>query len=171
MLVGKRVRLRPLVKKDLQKLNEWRNDYEVFKYLGGGFKPVSVDQQEKWMDDMIDTTGPNRRYAILDENDRHIGLVGLYKINFVNRSCEFGIYIGERSAQGKSYGTDALELMIDMAFRILNLRKMKLEVVAENTGAVKMYEKAGFKKVGTWTAERYIDGEYKDVLMMELLNF
>lgn len=53
MIIGEKVYLRPIVRDDLVYLNRWKNDEDTFRYLGGGFMPVSFDQQAKWFDSLF----------------------------------------------------------------------------------------------------------------------
>lgn len=170
MLKAERISLRPILKEDLTLINKWKNDYDVFKFLGGGFMPISIDQQVKWMDSMIDNTGNTKRFSIINEHNNCIGIIGLYNINWIHRTCEFGIYIGEKNQWGKGYAKEAVKLILDFGFDILNIRKVKLDVVSENTSAINMYKKLGFKEVGIYKAERFINGEYKDLLIMESIR-
>ena len=167
MLTGRKLYLRPLIKEDLTELNTWKNDFSIFKNLGGGFQPISIDQQSLWMDNMIDLTSNNKRFMIISDEQK-VGVVGLYNINFINRNCEFGIYIGNKSYQGKGIGKEATELMLNFAFSNLNLLKVKLFVNDDNF-AQKMYENMGFRNVGYYEKERFVDGKYLDVYIMELL--
>lgn len=80
-LRGKKVLLRPIVRNDLEKLNIWKNDENVYKYLGGGFQPTSIDIQNKWMEALMDTTGNNKRFIIENTNSEAVGMIGLYSIN------------------------------------------------------------------------------------------
>lgn len=167
VLKGKRLNLRPIERADLEKLNEWKNDESVYRFLGGGYMPVSIDIQEKWMESMMDTTGNNKRFMIVDTHGKSIGLIGLYDINWIHRTFELGIFIGETGEQGKGYGAEAYSLIEHFAIQYLNLRKVKVNVVKDNLKAVKMYDKLGFKKAGELVAERFVDGKYRSVLLME----
>lgn len=164
---GKIVTLRPIKKNDLSVLNNWKNDESLFMYLGGGYQPVSIDQQEKWIESMIDLTGNNRRFMVIDSDGSSVGMVGLYNIHWIHRTCEIGAYIGEESARGKGYASEACSILELYAKEYLNLRKIKLNVVAENLVAQKLWEKLGYKIVGELKEERFIKGYYCDVLIME----
>lgn len=63
------------------------------------------------------------------------------------RTAEFFIYIGEPTA-GTATGTIATTAL-DRAFHVTALRCVYLEVLANNTAAIRAYEKAGFRTVGT----------------------
>ena len=167
MLKGIKVCLRPIRRNDIDLLNTWKNNEEVYMYLGGGFRPISVDQQGKWLDSMIDLTGNDRRFMIVDQDDKPVGMIGLYGIDWVNRNCEIGVYIGDFASRGKGYASEACSMIEEYAFSLLNLRKIKLKVVSDNEKAVKMWKKLGYSQVGEYMQERYINGKYCNVKIME----
>lgn len=167
MIKGEKIYLRPIIKEDITFLNTWKNDEEVYKYLGGGFLPTSIDQQIKWLDSLIDTSGNNKRFIICEQRDKPVGMAGLYGINWIHRTSEIGIYVGDKNATGKGYGKEACILMENFARDYLNLRKIKLNVVGENNAALKMWESLGYKKIGEYIDERFIEGEYKNLVLME----
>ena len=108
MLIGNNIYLRPIEMDDIKHLNQWKNNEETFKFLGGGFQPISIDQQSTWMESMIDLTGNNKRYIIsTTKNNLSIGMVGLYGINWIHRTAEVGLYIGEHDFRGKGYATES----------------------------------------------------------------
>lgn len=166
-LEGRNVKLRPIVKEDLVFLNKWKNDERVYRYLGGGFLPISIDIQNNWMSDLMDTTGRNKRFIIENSEGVPAGMVGLYSINWISRNCELGIFIGELQEQGNGYGYEACRTIERFAAEYLNLRKIKVYVVKKNETAVQMYEQLGFKTAGELQEERFIEGIYHSVLLME----
>lgn len=165
-MIGEKVVLRPILRSDLPYLNKWKNSESVFKFLGGGFQPVSIDQQEKWLDSLIDLTGKHRRYIIELKGDP-VGMIGLYDINMIHRTCEIGLYIGEESAQNKGIASEACKLIERYAQNYLNVRKIKLKVVSDNLPAVAFWKKQGYETVGELKEERYIDGRYRNLFLME----
>lgn len=167
MLQGEKIRLRPIQLKDLEVLNKWKNSEHVYRYLGGGFMPTSIDIQKNWMESLMDTTGSNKRFIIENISGHPIGMVGLYSINWIHRTCELGIFIGDSAEQGKGLGTEATILIEEFAKNYCNLRKIKLLVVEENVKAVRMYEKLNYYRTGKLIDERFIDGKYCSVLIME----
>ena len=135
--------------------------------MGGGFHPISEEQYDKWMDNIIDQTGNSRRFIIMDPNEEAIGTIGLYEINWIHRTCEIGIFLGDSEARGKGYALDACWAIEEYAHNYLNLRKIKLYVVEENERALMMWNKLNYVKVGKYTKERYINGHYCDLVIME----
>lgn len=158
--------LRPILRSDLEKLNKWKNDEEIFMFLGGGFNPQSIDQQSLWIDKIINIDDKNKRF-IIEVDSEAIGLIGLYNIHNIYQNCEIGMYIGEKDFQGKGYAKDACNLIEKYAFEYLNMRKIKLFVVDDNSKALKFWRKLGYKIVGTLEEERYIKGQFRDLVIME----
>lgn len=160
--------LRPIIFDDLYYLNKWKNDPEIFKYLGGGYKPTSIDEQKNWMDSIIKQTSVNKRFMIHPKSsETPVGMVGLYSINWIHRTAELGIYIGEKKWHGSGIAYDAYNEIQDYASKYLNLRKIKLYVVEENQKAVRFFKKNGFKVAGKLEEERFIEGKYCNLLLME----
>jgi RimJ/RimL family protein N-acetyltransferase len=161
------ISLRPICKNDLQFLVNWKNSEETYRYLGGGFHPVSENQYEKWLDNMIDMTGNARRFIILDKNNNAIGMIGLYSINWIHRTCEIGVFIGDEKARGNGYASMACRMVENYAKNYMNIRKIKLLVVKNNSIALKMWQNLGYSKIGEYSEERFINGQYCNVVIME----
>lgn len=161
-----KVYLRPIEKNDLSYLNKWKNNSELFKYLGGGYRPTSVLEQESWLTDMS-KMGSNQRFMICDNNQMPIGMIGLYSVNLINRNCEIGMYIGDEESRGKGYAQESLKMIEDYARNFLNIKKLKIYVVKSNTVAINFWKKNNYCYKGELSQERYIEGNYHDVLIME----
>jgi RimJ/RimL family protein N-acetyltransferase len=96
-------------------------------------------------------------------------------ISFLNfdqheRSAEVGIFIGEKEAWNKGYGTEAMQLMVNHGFADFNLNRIYLRVFEINPRGIHCYEKVGFQHEGRQRQAHYLDGKYIDVLMMSILK-
>ncbi len=78
--------------------------------------------------------------------------------------------MGEVSSRGQGYGTEAVELLLDFGFRDLNLHRIYLHVFSHNAAAIRVYEKSGFVREGLLRQTAYIDGEYRDVILMGIIR-
>ncbi|WP_368251835.1 GNAT family N-acetyltransferase [Enterococcus sp. 2201sp1_2201st1_B8_2201SCRN_220225] len=160
--------IRPIEIEDGKFIYTWKKDPTIFKYLGGGYNPQSLFEVNEFMPQLSKQSSKNKRFMIVNcQNEEPIGLVGLYNINVVHRTCDIGIYIGNRKFQGKGAATIAVKLIEQFAKNYLNLRKITLSVVAENQSAVKFWDKQKYSYVGTMKEERYIDGKYCDLEIRE----
>ena len=64
----------------------------------------------------------------------------------------------------------AIMLLLNYAFNHINLNNIMLKVYSFNTGAIKAYEKCGFKIFGVWKNSHYFNGEYVDEIFMNVLK-
>ena len=60
--------------------------------------------------------------------------------------------------------------MIRYRFEELKLHRLFLRVYADNQQAIRSYEKAGFEKEAYLRDDVCIDGEYRDIVLMGILN-
>ena len=65
---------------------------------------------------------------------------------------------------GKNIGTEAGILIVEYAYKELNLHKITVRTFAPNKASHRVAEKIGFKHEITLKKEVYIDGEHVDVL-------
>jgi RimJ/RimL family protein N-acetyltransferase len=163
------IRLAPLSKEDLPFLWDWINDRELVLF-NAPYKPVHEFDHQKWFEAIS-----NRKDTVifgirLKENDQLIGTCQLHSIHPVNRTAELQIRIGTVKEQGKGYGKMAVQLLLDFAFKDLNLRRVFLHVFNTNTRAIAVYEKAGFKREGLLRQDAFIDEKYVDVAVMGILR-
>lgn len=168
-LVGEKIYLRGLEREDISgNWYQWFNDEEVTRYMVRGAFPTSVESHTEFYEHIVHSS-TDLVLAICDKNTgAHIGNVGLHRIDWINRSAEFGIVIGEKAFWGRGYGTEATKLIISHGFRRLNLRKIFLGVCAEHVAAIKAYERSGFRQEAVLKSELYRDGRYLDKVLMSI---
>ncbi|MDO7205773.1 GNAT family protein [Paraclostridium bifermentans] len=56
--------------------------------------------------------------------------------------------MGDKDNWGNGYGKEALSLLLDFGFNLLNLNNIVLKVYSFNKQAIKCYSKIGFKEAG-----------------------
>ncbi|MDD5263418.1 MAG: GNAT family protein [Candidatus Bipolaricaulis sp.] len=168
VLEGKRVRLRPLTWGDVLLIQQWSADPELQKLIGETgpmsdsdsrelFQKARDDESRLWFAIEIRATG-----AV-------IGEAGFLRIFSPWSTTDLSIIVGERSARGKGYGTEAIRLLLDHAFRELKLHRVAIGVVGFNEIALAFYEKVGFRREGVQRDGYFCDGRFSDFVMMSLL--
>ncbi len=104
------------------------------------------------------------------QDERLIGFVGLWDVEWNHGDAEVGIGIGDRESWGKGYGTDAMRVILRYGFTELNLKRITLGVFDYNTRAIRSYEKAGFIHEGRMRKAVYRDGSRMDIVYMGILR-
>ena len=171
MIVGKKVRLRPIERDDLPRYVEWFGDPEVRRYLAI-YLPFSLAQEERWFEGLLERLEQQEEVLLAIETvgGAHIGNVGLHAIDWHNRSAELGIAIGEKAYWDQGYGTDAVRTMLKLVFGEMNLHRVFLRVDTDNARGVRCYEKVGFRRDGTLRQAVFKAGEYCDQYLMSILE-
>lgn len=169
VLRSKRLLLRAIEPSDLNLTYlSWLNDGDVSRYLETRFLPQTLEAFEAyWQNHRDDPTSP--WFAIcLAEDGRHIGNIKLGPIQWLHRRADISLFIGDKSSWGMGYGSEAIELLRDWAFRELDLQKLNAGIYAGNIGCRRAFEKNGFDLEGTLRQEVVSDGSRLDVWRMGL---
>ena len=171
MILGERVRLRPIERDDLPRFVEWFGDSEVRRHLLV-YLPFSLAQEERWFENLLERLERQESIVLAIETSRgvHIGNVGLHAIDWKNRNAELGIVIGEKAYWGQGYGTDAIRTLLGLAFGEMNLHRVFLRVDADNGRGIRCYEKVGFRREGTFREVVFKEGAYHDQYVMSILE-
>jgi diamine N-acetyltransferase len=171
MILGERVRLRPIERDDLPRFVEWFGDPEVRRHLLV-YLPFSLAQEERWFENLLDRLERQEELMLAIEaaDGVHIGDIGLHRIDWKNRNAELGITIGEKTYWDQGYGTDAIRTLLGLAFGEMNLHRVFLRVDADNGRGIRCYEKAGFRQEGISREVVFKGGTYHDQYVMSILR-
>ena len=167
-LEGQDIYLRLMGEEDTDNIIRWRNSDFVrrnFIYQ----KPFTREGHENWIREMIHTGKAVQFIILRKDTGMPVGSVYLRDIDRTHHKAEYGVFIGEKDAQGKGFGTQAAKLMLRYAFGILGLHKLMLRVFSENLPAIKSYEHAGFVREAYLKDEVFLEGKYKDVIYMAVI--
>ncbi len=163
---GDNIYLSPINKEDYEKYTEWINDIEISLNLGTAHQIYTLQKEKEFLENISE----NSFAIILKENDKLIGNCGLIDIEHVTRKAELGIFIGEKDCWNKGYGTEAIKLLLDYSFNLLNLHNIMLEVFSFNKRAINCYKNIGFKEIGRRREAREIAGQKYDEVFMDILS-
>lgn len=146
----------------------WLHDPDVNVFLETGHIPTDLKQLENF----IDSINPNEIFlALVTKNTKkHIGNIRIHSFNTKHGTAEYGIMLGDKENWGKGYAKEATISLIDHCFKKLNIRKITLGVVEDNTSALKMYEKIGFGIEGILKKHAFYDGKYMNIVRMAIFQ-
>jgi RimJ/RimL family protein N-acetyltransferase len=171
MLTGHKVILRAITRDDLEHLCQFNNDVEV-ELAGGGDPPTpqSVARLHAEYDAQVSTGGQDGTTFAIAADGVCIGQCGLFQFDAVAQSCALGITIGDKGYWGRGYGSDAIRLLLDYAFRLRNLRRVYLTVNSTNERAIRAYRACGFVEEGRLRQHVWSAGQYIDLVNMGILR-
>ena len=166
---GEHVNLVPLTEDDAEAYFTWLNDMAITVNYGQEPMPVGLNRQREALRDPYGKKNMLMLGIARADDGALIGVGGLSRIEWVNQRAELTLIIGEVDQQGKGYGTEASMLILDHAFRKLNLHSVMLRAIDYNAAAIACYRKCGFKLFGRRREAKIIDAKHHDVLYMDIL--
>ena len=146
--MGPSVRLRLLAEDDLATTLDWRNQERIRMWFFDA-RVISPEQHRAWFEEY---RGKEDDFVFVIEergSGGPVGQVSLYHVDGVGRRAEYGrLMIGERAAQGRGLAREATDLLVRWALGPLGLEEVHLEVLQDNVGARRLYERSGFVTTG-----------------------
>jgi len=168
-LSGKMVYLRPIEPDDLPLFHRWANDPET-RALTGETRSSSYAATQAYYEKVQQETDRVWLAVVVRETHQVIGETGLLRMFPAWRTTDWSLIIGEKSARGKGYGSEAAQLMLDYAFGYQNFHRVAIGVVGFNTKALQFYERLGFQREGLQRDGYYFNHHYHDFVMMSMLE-
>ena len=144
--------------------HKWLSNKEIKLKLGeekmSYTKKEIKEMHDEWRIDL-----KNMTFCILNKETKEpIGDINLFDSGDFNNNAEMSIMLGEHS--GKGFGTEASQLLMDFAFKKLEIKEINLSVYKDNVGAIALYKKLGFQIIG----EKIDEDNREEYLMNKILK-
>ena len=175
---GHQTRLRALKAEDIPVWRDWFNSAEVTRNMNKGMFPVSEERQREIFDSLVRSRSDVQLGVVLKEGKGRagsdpyggdgyeegslVGIVGIHKIDWIHRTGDMSIVIGEARCRGRGVGTEAIALMTAHGFEKLNLRKITAGMWATNEGSRRSFEKNGYLHEATIKESFFCESGYVD---------
>jgi RimJ/RimL family protein N-acetyltransferase len=168
VLTGQRVILRRPREDDFKSRLGLGTDAEIIRMYGGSRKdvrPMTEDAAKRWVQRLLD-----QDYAWVIEKDTLIGAIRLHHVDLRDMRANLAIGIEDKTQLGIGLGTEAIGLVLDYAFNVLNLHRISVRVIDYNSRAIRAYQKCGFTIEGKEREAALVDGAWHDDVMMAILD-
>lgn len=109
-------------------------------------------------------------FAILDEQQRHLGEVVLNELEEDDLAMNYRIALAGEPLRGRGIGTEAGRAVVEWAFDEVGLHRIGLDVFSFNPAAQRSYEKIGFRVEGVARDALHWQGEWIDSVLMSMLR-
>lgn len=168
---GERIYLRPLRDQDAEgPYPFWLNDMEVCEGTSHGIYPYSKKNALDYIQQANNADQALILAIVLHENDLHIGNIALQRINWIYRTAEFAILLGDKNQWGKGYGLEAGRLLIAHGFSALNLNRIECATFDSNEGMRKLALTLGMQQEGVRRKAAYKNGVFLDIVEFGVLR-
>jgi UDP-4-amino-4,6-dideoxy-N-acetyl-beta-L-altrosamine N-acetyltransferase len=166
MTAPQRMLLREVEERDLELLLSWRNSERIRANMYTSHL-ITEAEHRAWFERL---TRERHAFAFLFEADhRPLGVVNLNQLDWRNKRCHWGFYLGETDAPRGS-GTRMAYLALLHVFEELKLHKVIGEAFSFNTASIAYHTKLGFSQEGHFVEHVLKDGSYLDILSFALLS-
>lgn len=145
----------------------WFEELEVTRFLELRHPP-SLEMEKEFLERTA--RDPDTVWWALEHEGKLVGATGIHRIDWKHGSGTTGTLIADRTAWGKGVARELMRLRAEYAFTQLPLRKLKSAYVDGNVASGKAQKAAGYREVGRWHKERFVDGEWRDMILTELMR-
>ncbi len=171
VLKGEHIYLRALEPEDLEFLFSIENDH-AFWEISSTQTPFSRHLLEQYIVNAhLDIYEAKQLRLIIVDNatDATIGMVDLFDFNPQHQRAGIGILIIEKHQQ-KGYATEALQLLKNYCFSVLNLHQLFANISEDNEKSLSLFKKVGFERVGSKKDWIFSNGKFKDEVLFQLIK-
>ncbi|HEY1421347.1 MAG TPA: GNAT family protein [Candidatus Dormibacteraeota bacterium] len=167
VIQGKLVRLRPPQPQEAAAMALWFEDMEVTRFLKLRHPP-SVEAEKEWLEEVA--RDPSSVFWGIEHQGRLAGATSIMKIDWRDQHGTTGTVLGDKQVWGRGIGRELMQLRAAYAFTQLPLRKLKSGYFEGNVASGRAQAAAGYREVGRWRHDRFIDGKWVDHVLTELLR-
>jgi L-amino acid N-acyltransferase YncA len=134
-------------------------------------REATFETRARTADDVAGWIGPGARPLLVADADGQV--VGFARVTaYSDREVyagvgEYGIYL-DASTRGAGIGTRLLEALADAA-EAAGYHKLTAKLFTTNQGSLALARRCGFREVGVHENHARLDGEWRDVLVVERL--
>jgi UDP-4-amino-4,6-dideoxy-N-acetyl-beta-L-altrosamine N-acetyltransferase len=128
---------------------------------------ISETEHAAWLEAAL--TREDRRYWIILDAERPVGLANLARIDRTNRRCDWAYYIGETGTRGRGVGASVEYLVLNTVFGPMGLNKLACEVFLANEAVWRLHESFGFVREAHYRDHVWKAGRFHDVYGLAIL--
>ena len=164
--------VRPLEKPDIPTISRWFVDLDDLSAFDRSVRiPLSLDASEKAWSDAVGNDGSNGKYwfAIDDEENQTIGVIGLESVNLINGDAVLALCMA-KSARNKGIGIRSAALVLDVAFQQLGLNRLTSYFRTDNDATRHLAKRAGFRQEGCMRQAWFVGGQHVDKIVVGILR-
>jgi [ribosomal protein S5]-alanine N-acetyltransferase len=162
------IKLRALLISDLDAILGWALDQEFCLANGWNFPNDPDKIRDHWTQIITEPRDDFQRFGI-DDMGSFLGYADLAMIDWHEQRAGFGIALA-RANWGKSIATIAGTLMLERAFKTLNLERIVAEVHGSNERSLRLMARLGFVREGVLRQHETHRGQKQDVILFGLLR-
>jgi RimJ/RimL family protein N-acetyltransferase len=167
-LQGEMLVLRPVRADDADAMWDMVSDPEAMRLMGQTHV-YTREEVESWCAAIAGEPDRIDLAVTIGDADEYLGEIVLSDIDQAAKSARLRLAMRPKY-RGRGYGTEAISLVLGLAFDGLGLHRVEIDVLSINARAKSIYENVGFQVEGR-RRDAYRDGDrWCDGIVMSLLD-
>ena len=143
----------------------WFDDLEVTRFIKLR-NPPSIETEKEFLDRAA--KDPDSVFWAVEHQGKLVGGTSIVRIDWKHGHGTTGTLIGDKKAWGKGLARELMQLRAEYAFTQLPLRSLRSGYLDGNVASARAQKAAGYKEVGRWHDDHFIDGKWTDQILTEL---
>jgi len=170
-MFGQKVYLRALEPSDLELFYQWENNPEVWpvRQTIVPFSKYTLKEFVRHLSQDIYTAKQLRLMVDEQGSKQTVGIVDIFDIDPLNLRAGIGILIVP-DFRRKGYALEALQLVINHAFKRLHLHQLYCNVMVNNEASLRLFTRADFTITGIKKEWQLTPQGFEDVCILQRLN-
>ena len=164
---GKLVILRAPKPQEAAEMITWFEELEVTRFIKLRHPP-SLDAETEFLERAA--RDPDHIFWAVEHEGRLVGSTSIMQIDWKHGHGRTGTVIGDKKAWGRGIARELMQLRAEYAFTQLPLRALRSGYLEGNVASSRAQKAAGYKEVGRWHRDHFIDGRWVDLILTELLR-
>lgn len=172
ILKAKKIQLRAIEPNDIDHIYKWENNTSIWN-LSNTITPFSRFVIKQFIDNShLDIFQSKQLRLMIDviNTNESIGTIDLFDFDPLHKRAGIGILIADKENRSKGYASEALDLLINYCFTILQLHQLYCNITTDNTESINLFTKKGFELVGVKRDWLVFDEVIKDESLYQLIN-
>ncbi len=170
-LKGEKVYLRALEPDDLDFLYALENDESIWE-VSHTLVPYSRHMLKSYIEqahrDIYEVK--QLRLCIVSIEHELLGMIDLFDFEPKSRRAGVGIIVKDPAKRGKGYASEALKLLCNYSFDILNLHQLYAHIGEGNKASVALFKSQGFSLTAVKKEWNLIAGRFRDELLFQKIR-
>lgn len=148
ILKSDKVSLRAVEPTDLEILLRWENNPEYWR-VSNTLTPFSKELLEQYVNSAQDIYTVKQIRLMIDETEsgKTVGAIDIFDFEPRHQHAGTGILI-DADFRKKGYAQAAIQLTKKYALNVVGIRNLSANILEDNEASIRLFEKAGFEKIG-----------------------
>ena len=149
---------------------EWFSDPDITRHLPDQYWPNSTEAQGRYYESLLAQRERLSLSVVHNADGRLIGTCSLSSINVAHRYATVAVVIGDKRFHRAGIGVEAYNLILEVAFRRLNLMTVLSFSSSMNTAVHGVHRLVGFAERGVIPGVFDYDGRRIDMVVSSVLR-